>query len=230
MKLPELKRCIDDVKSGRMSRRAFIQSMVGMGLTAPMASMMLAHSGVAMAQAAPAYKPTKRGGGGQLKLLRWQGPTLLNAHFAQGAKDQEGSRIFYEPLAAWDGQRSLVPILAAEVPSYENGGVARDGLSVTWKLKRNVKWHDGKPFTAADVIFNCEYAADPATAAVTLGVYRELAGPALGDCTVCLAFKRPTRLWADAFAGIRGLIAPKRLFDACRGATSRAAPTNPMPV
>src|SRR5687767_185022 len=225
-----LRQCIDNVKSGRMSRRAFIQSMVGMGLTAPMASMMLAHSGVAMAQAAPAYNPTKRGGGGPLKLLWWQGPTLLNPHLAQGAKDQEGSRIFYEPLAAWDGQGSLVPILAAEIPSYENGGVARDGLSVTWKLKRNVKWHDGKPFTADDVVFNCEYAADPATAAVTLGVYREVKATRLDDHTVRLNFQRPTPFWADAFVGIRGLIVPKHLFDAYRGAKSRDAPANLKPV
>src|SRR5688572_12292700 len=225
-----LRQCIDDVKSGRMSRRAFIQSMVGMGLTAPMASMMLAHSGVAMAQAGFTYKPTKRGGGGPLNLLFWQGPTLLNPHFAQGAKDQEGSRIFYEPLAAWDSQGSLVPILAAEIPSVENGGVARDGLSVTWKLKRNVKWHDGKPFTADDVVFNCEYAADPATASVTMGVYREVKATRLDDYTVRVNFQKPTPFWADAFVGIRGLIIPKHHFDAYRGAKSRDAPANLKPV
>ena len=52
-----------------------------------------------------------------LKLLWWQGATLLNPHFAVGTKDQDGSRIFYEPLAGWDGDGNLVPILAAEIPS-----------------------------------------------------------------------------------------------------------------
>ena len=74
----------------------------------------------------------------------WQGPTLLNPHFAVGTKDQYGCRVFYEPLAAWDGDGNLVPILAAEAPSVQNGGVAKDGRSVTWKLKKNVAWHDGK--------------------------------------------------------------------------------------
>ena len=225
-----LRNAIAEVKAGRMSRRAFIEAMVGLGLSAPMATMMLAHSGAAMAQAAWTYKPTKRGGGGPLKLLWWQGPTLLNPHFAQGAKDQEASRVFYEPLGAWDKDGNLVPILAAEVPSLENGGVARDGLSVTWKLKRNVKWHDGKPFTADDVVFNCEYASDPATAAVTLAVYRDVKATKLDDYTVRLAFQRPTPFWADAFVGIRGLIVPKHLFDAYRGAKSREAPTNLKPV
>ena len=91
--------------------------MVGLGLTAPMASMMLMHAGVANAQPAPAYKPTKRGGGGALKVLWWQGATLLQPHFANGTKDQEGSRIFYEPLAVWDDDGNLVPILAAEIPT-----------------------------------------------------------------------------------------------------------------
>jgi peptide/nickel transport system substrate-binding protein len=228
---PLLRHLLHEAKTSRMPRRNFIAALVQLGLTAPMASMLLAHSGVAMAQpSVPSYKPTRRGGGGTLRLLWWQGPTLLNPHFAQGAKDQEGSRIFYEPLAAWDGEGNLVPILAAEVPTHENGGVARDGLSVTWKLKRNVRWHDGKPFTAADVVFNCEYASDPATAAVTLGVYREVKATKLDDHTVRLNFARPLPFWADAFVGIRGLIVPKHLFEPYKGAKSREAPANLKPV
>ena len=62
-------------------------------------------------------------------------------------------------------------VLAAEIPSIQNGGLAADGKSVTWRLKQGVKWHDGKPFTADDVVFNWEYAKDPATSALTIGVY-----------------------------------------------------------
>ena len=98
----KLRNLIADVKAGQLSRRAFVQRMIAVGLTAPMAGMMLSQSGVAMAATAIPYKPTKAGGGGALKLLYWQAPTLLNPHFAVGTKDQEGSRIFYEPLAGWD--------------------------------------------------------------------------------------------------------------------------------
>ena len=124
-----LRKLIAKVKSGRMSRRRFMGMMVGAGLTVPMAGQMLTHSGVAKAQQGWTYSPAKRGGGGLLKLLLWQGPTLLNPHFANGTKDQYGSRVFYEPLAAWDGEGNLVPILAAEVPTLQNGGVAADGKS-----------------------------------------------------------------------------------------------------
>lgn len=225
-----LRQLIGEVKRGRVSRRQFIQAMVGLGLTAPLAAQMLAYSGVAQAQAKSNYKPTKRGGGGALKVLWWQGATLLNPHFAVGTKDQEGSRIFYEPLAAWDPDGELVPILAAEIPSTQNGGLSADGKSVTWKLKKGVRWHDGKPFTADDVVFNWEYASDPATATVTIGSYQDVRVEKLDSHTVRVQFKKPAPFWADAFVSTRGMIIPKHLFDAYRGAKSRDAPTNLKPV
>src|SRR6476660_1189957 len=115
----ELRTMIDEVKDGRMDRRGFVQRMLAFGLTAPMATQILSIGGVAMAQSPATYRPTKRGGGGPLKLLWWQGATLLNPHFATGTKDQDGSRLFYEPLASWDADGNLNPILAAEIPSIE---------------------------------------------------------------------------------------------------------------
>src|SRR5271156_2032182 len=134
----QLRQRIEEVRSGERSRRGFLREMIALGLSAPFAAQMLTHSGVAMAASETSYAPTKAGGGGTLKLLWWQSPTLLNPHFAVGTKDQDGSRIFYEPLAAWDPDGNLIPILAAEIPDLENGGVAADGMSVTWKLKRGV--------------------------------------------------------------------------------------------
>jgi peptide/nickel transport system substrate-binding protein len=225
-----LRQLIGEVKGGRVSRRQFIQKMVGLGLTAPLASQMLAYSGIAQAQAKSTYKPTKRGGGGALKVLWWQGATLLNPHFAVGTKDQEGSRIFYEPLAAWDPDGNLVPILAAEIPSAQNGGLAADGKSVTWKLKKGVQWHDGKPFTADDVVFNWEYASDPATATVTIGSYKDVRVEKLDSHTVRVHFQKPAPFWADAFVSTRGLLIPKHLFEPYKGAKSREAPANLKPV
>src|SRR6266567_1955107 len=165
-----LRELIEDVRAGRWSRRGFVQAMVALGLTAPMAAQMLASAGVARAQAKnPVFTPTKRGGGGPLRILWWQAPTLLNPHFATGTKDQDASRIFYEPLCSFDPDGNLVPILAQDVPSLQNGGLSKDGMNVTWKLKQGATWHDGKPFTADDVIFTWEYAADTATAAPTVG-------------------------------------------------------------
>jgi len=230
MQEQELRGLIARVKGGAMSRRAFVRKMVALGLTAPMAGQMLSYCGVAMAQAKSDYKPTKAGGGGPLKMLFWQAPTLLNPHFAVGTKDQEASRIFYEPLAGWDGDGNLAPILAAEIPSLENDGLAPDGKSVTWKLKKDVKWHDGKPFTADDCVFNWEYASDPEAAATTSGTYNTVKVEKVDDYTVKVVFTKPTPYWADAFVGTRGMIIPKHLFDAYRGAKTRDAPTNLKPI
>ncbi|MCC7150473.1 MAG: hypothetical protein IT501_00600, partial [Rubrivivax sp.] len=153
---------IEQVRAGTLPRRQFVTHMLAAGLTAPMAGTLLLNAGVAQAQTAPAYKPTKRGGGGMLKIIYWQGAVHLNPHYAGGTKDQDASRIFYESLAGWDTEGNLIPCLAAEIPTRANGGLAADGRSVTWKLKQGVTWHDGKPFTADDVVFTAAYAGDPA--------------------------------------------------------------------
>ena len=109
----ELRELISSVRAGRVSRRTFIRGMVGLGLTVPFATQLLAHVGLARSSAPIDYKPTQAGGGGALRTLFWQAPTALNPHFAVGAKDVEGAGIFYETLASWDPDGNLVPMLAA---------------------------------------------------------------------------------------------------------------------
>src|SRR4029453_14612733 len=118
---------IRDVKAGRLTRRRFVQIMVGFGLTAPMAAQMLAASGVAAQPKAAtlALTPTKRGGGGPLKVLWWQSPTLLNPHFATGGKDQDGSRIFYEPLAPPDPAATPPPRSPPRTRAWTTAGSPR---------------------------------------------------------------------------------------------------------
>jgi peptide/nickel transport system substrate-binding protein len=226
----QLRGLIAGTKAGRVSRRAFVRRMVGLGLSAPFANLLLAQAGMAAEPDRFDYKPQKAGGGGALKLLYWQAPTLLNPHFAVGTKDQEGSRIFYEPLAGWDADGNLVAMLAEEIPDLENGGLSKDGLTVTWKLKKGVKWHDGEPFGADDVVFNWEYAADPATAATTIGSYQDVKVAKLDPLTVRIEFPKPMPFWADAFVGTQGMIIPKHLFEDFKGAKSRDAQANLKPV
>ena len=224
----ELRQAIEAVRAGALPRRQFIERLVGLGLTAPMAAGLLSHAGVAQAQAAAVYKPTKRGGGGTLKMLMWQGPTLLNPHFASGAKDQEGSRPFYEGLIRYDADGELQPVLAAEVPSRANGGLAADGRSVVWKLKPGVQWHDGKPFTADDVVFNWRYASDAATSAWTVGQYDNVkAIEKIDALTVRTVFEKPMPVW---YQHGYPLLIPRHLFEPYLGAKSREAPNNLKPV
>ena len=230
MQEQDIRALIEEVREGKLPRRGFIQQMVGLGLTAPMASMMLMHEGIAQTATPIPYKGTKRGGGGPLKLIWWQGAVHLNPHFAGGTKEQDATRIFYEPLAGWDAEGNLIPMLAAEIPSRANGGVSADSKSVTWKLKRGVTWHDGKPFTADDVVFTAAYAGDPATSTVTVATYRDLKVEKIDSHTVRLTYAKPTPFWAEAFTGNQGMVLPKHVFEAFSGAKSRENPANVKPV
>ena len=225
-----LRQLISDVRDGQLPRRSFIAKLVGMGLSAPMASMLLTHSGVAQAEVTIPYKGTKRGGGGTLKLIYWQAAVHLNPHFAGGTKDQDASRIFYEPLAGYDSEGGMVPFLAAEIPTKENGGIGADGKTVTWKLKKGVTWHDGKPFTADDVVFTAAYAGDPATATVTVATYKDIKVEKVDALTVKVTYPKATPFWAEALTGIFGCILPKHVFEGFAGAKSREAAANTKPV
>jgi peptide/nickel transport system substrate-binding protein len=227
----ELREWIAEVKDGRLSRRDFGRMLAGLGLTAPMTAQLLAAAGIprrAVAQAR--FAPARRGGGGELKVLWWQGPTILNPHLSIGVKDGDGSRIFYEPLISFDPEGNYIPMLAAEVPTLQNGGLARDGLSVTWKIRRNVQWHDGKPLTADDFVFTWEYAADPATTAISQGTYKDVARiDKLDAHTIKIVYKVPYPAWFQTFGGT-ACVLPKHIFEPFKGAKAREAPANLKPV
>jgi len=212
----ELREWVRRVAHGEASRRDFIRTMLGLGLSGPLIADLLATAAPAAAQdtpgAPPVFTPTRRGGGGKLRLLAWVAPTLLNPHLTGNVSDTQASRVVYEPLAAYNPDGDLIPILAEEIPSVENGGLLQDGTSVTWRLKQGVAWHDGKPCTAADVIFTWEYAADPATAAASRGSYENIRRiDKLNDHAIKVVFKEPTPFWYDAFCGGR-VILPRHLF------------------
>jgi peptide/nickel transport system substrate-binding protein len=60
------------------------------------------------------------------------------------------------------GGKRQIPVLASAVPTVANGGISKDGLTVTYHLRRNVRWHDGAPFTSADVKFSYQALMNPA--------------------------------------------------------------------
>ncbi len=166
-----------------------------------------------------------------LKLLYWQAPTILNPHLSTGFKDIEASRISLEPLASYNAKGELVPFLAAEIPTQENQGLAKDGKSVTWKLKKDLKWSDGMPFTAKDVAFTYKFIIDGKTGATTAGNYQLVEDVvAIDDYTVKIRFLKPNPAWADVFVGGEGLILPEHIYQNFLGETAREAPANLMPI
>jgi peptide/nickel transport system substrate-binding protein len=167
----------------------------------------------------------------QIRLLYWQAPTILNPHLASGFKDFDAARVTYEPLATYDKNGDLIPFLAAEAPSLDNGGVAEDGKSVTWTLKSGIKWSDGQPFTARDVVFTYEYLSNPEVAASTTTDYAAVETvEAIDDTTVKITFKDVTPAWSQPFVGLNGMILPEHIFQDFNGSNAQEAPANLKPV
>jgi len=208
----------------------FLLILTGCGTSAGTATNNQAVQPTA-AQSGAAQPTSQRGAGDTLRLLWFQAPTILNPHLATGTKDFDASRPTYEPLASFNNEGELVPFLAAEIPSLENGGLAADGKSVTWKLKQNIRWSDGAPFSAEDVKFTFDFIADPATAATTTNTYSAVERvEVLDPHTVRVHFRDINPAWSLPFVGTAGLIIPKHIFEPYRGAASREAPANLLPV
>jgi len=166
-----------------------------------------------------------------LRLYYWQAPTVVNPHLSQGTKDLSASRIVYEPLASFDGSGELIPFLAASIPSLENGGIAADGRSVTWTLKRDVKWADGTPFTTADVVFTYEYINDPAVNATSAASYDRVSRvEALDEHTVRVHFRDVNPAWAQPFVGVKGMILPRHRFADHMGGGAAEVPANRIAI
>ena len=180
----------------------------------------------------PTSKPSiSQANSKELKMIYWQAPTILNPHLSTGFKDSEASRITLEPLATFNKQGTLIPILAEEIPSKKNGGVAEDGLSVTWKLRQDIKWSDGEAFTAEDVVFTYEFLTNPLVGSVTSGDYAIVKKvEAVDEYTVKIYFENITPAWYTVFVGIAGLILPSHLYVDYNGENAREAPYNLSPV
>lgn len=185
-------------------------------------------SGAASASTAP----QGRGAGGNLTILYWQAPTILNPHQAGGTKDNDASRLMIEPLASWgpDG-KALANGLAAEIPSLANGDVSKDLTTVTWKLRQGVKWSDGSAFTADDVVFTWQYRCNKDTAATTAAACPTVDSVTAKDPnTVIVKYKQPNANFLQWGTGSTEGILQKAQFSPCIGAAAKDCPANLKPV
>jgi peptide/nickel transport system substrate-binding protein len=175
-----------------------------------------------------------RGDGGQLNILYWQAPTILNPHQATGTKDSDASHLILEPLASYgpDG-KPLANGLGSEIPTVANGGVSADFTTVTWKLRQGVKWSDGSAFTADDVAFTFTYMHDPATAATTESVTEGVKSVVAKDAnTVVITYDAPNPnvyQFGVGYLGNGGIL-QKAQYANCVGAKAKDCPADLKPI
>ncbi|GHE00599.1 peptide ABC transporter [Defluviimonas sp. 20V17] len=193
----------------------------------------LALMGAAAALAlAPVAHAEGRGADGTVNIIYWQAPSILNPYLSGGTKDVESSSIVLEPLAGYDQDGKLFPRLAADIPTVANGGISKDLKSITWHLKKGLKWSDGSPVTAADVVFTGKYCMDPQGGCAQLSHFEGVKSiEEVDPLTVKITFKEPQPVPYGPFVSSESPILQKKQFENCMGAkapTCTEANFNPI--
>ena len=161
-----------------------------------------------------------------LTLLYWQAPSLPGSYLSAGTKDRDAGAVTLEPLAKYDPDGNFLPALAAEIPTLENGGFAEDVMSITWRLKEDLKWSDGSDMTAEDVAFTWRYCVDEATGCTAESSFDGIASVlAIDDTTVQITFDAPTPYPYNAFVGAATPIISRAQFTNCVGAAATTCET-----
>ena len=161
----------------------------------------------------------ERGRDGNVKIIYWQAPSILNPFLSGGTKDVESASLVIEPLARYNEKGELVAWLVDEVPTVANGGVAEDLTSITWNITSGLTWSDGTPFTSADVKFTYEYCTDPEGGCAQVTKFEGVSSVETpDDTTVVVTFAGPTPNPYGPFVGGESPILQAAQFADCMGA------------
>lgn len=165
----------------------------------------------------------ERGRDGQLNIIYWQAPSTLNPYLSGGTKEVESASLVLESLGRFDKNGELLPWLAAEIPTVENGGVAEDLTSITWTLQEGVMWSDGTPLTANDAVFTWQYCTAEGGGCAQASYFDGVESvEAVDDLTIKITFDAPKPFPYTALVGSESPIIQAAQFADCLGA---AAPT-----
>ncbi len=143
-------------KSGQMSRRDVLLAGAA-GLSLPIVGGLTTAASLALSA-----DPARAAAAGQCVLGVTQEAVNFNPLlYVNTGVESSVEYIVFDALWKIDPSGAFVPNHAAEMPSQENGGISKDGLTWTIKLRDDVTWHDGAPFTAADVVFTLDTLMNP---------------------------------------------------------------------
>ena len=156
---------------------------------------------------------------GEVKIIYWQAPSILNPYLSGGTKDIESSSLVIEPMGRYDQNGDMMPWLAAEIPTVGNGGVSKDLTSITWKLKKGLVWSDGSPVTSTDVVFTANYCMDPDGGCAQLEKFDGVVSvEAIDTLTTKVTFKEAKPNPYGPFMGGQSPIIQAAQFADCTGA------------
>lgn len=178
---------------------------------------LLVASAAAMALMAPTAR-AERGADGQVSLIYWQAVSTMNPYLSGGTKEIHAGSIVLEPLANFDPAGDLYPVLAVEIPTVDNGGIAEDLLSITWQLREGLLWSDGTPVTSDDVVFTWQYCTHPDAGCASMQFFQGVTNvEAVDDLTVRVEFSELTPYPYTAFVSNQSPIIQQAQFEECLG-------------
>ncbi len=161
------------------------------------------------------------GQGGDLILLQWQAPSQANALLSSGTKDLLAGSLVNEGLAEFAPDGSIVPALAASIPS-SGDGISDDLTQITWTLRDDIVWSDGSPFTSADVVFTYEYCTNEETGCSNEAFGDVASVVADDDYSVTITFNEPKPYPFVPFVGYTSPVIQAAQFADCVGAAAKS--------
>mgnify|MGYP002620427979 FL=1 len=206
-------------KTAALSRRSALKMMGLTGAAGMLAPNLLGKPAFAQT---PPDAPS-----GRVIVGLSQEPTVLNPLMAKIEVDDGVHFALFDALFRVTPEGEIVPNLATEVPTQENGGISEDGLEWRIKLRDDVQWHDGEPFTAEDVKFTLELILNP-----DFRAWRTAGHALLRDITVVSDTEISWRM-EEPFAPYLSFltetfIVPKHAFDGVEDPNT--APFNSNPI
>lgn len=121
-----------------------------------------------------------------LTISQQREPRSLNPAFENGVSAMEWGELIFQYLVKYDDTGRLVGDAAVAVPTLANGGISRDGLTITYHLKPNLRFSDGAPLTAADCAFSVDAIMNPANDVQSRYGYDRIAKAEAPDPTTCI--------------------------------------------
>lgn len=150
--------------------------------------------------------------GGELIIGSIQEPDSLNPWLTGLTVGLEVENLIYDSLTRVNPEGTHIPMLVTEVPSVENGGISEDLRTYTYTLRDDVTWHDGTPFTAADVLFTYEAISNPEVNALSRSGFDLIESvEAPDEYTVVFNLNTPNVAFLETW-GYRGIL-PKHIFE-----------------
>jgi peptide/nickel transport system substrate-binding protein len=101
-------------------------------------------------------------------------PRNLNPALASASPVLDLSAFMFSYTIRYDEHAKPVPDAVSEIPTVENGDVSKDGLTIRYKLRHNIKWHDGEPLTCADMAFTWQVMINPKNNVVTTDGWKDI--------------------------------------------------------